>query len=251
MILTAITKPLCVAAFSNISSPLCRVVQGFPCSHSMKPLYPRLSGACCVPVWYAAYSFVCPWRCITPIQSGLQRGNQWKPEYAPTPQMWAREKKKSPQKQKCNLEAALRGMTQLSNRLPPGKCASASGSLHLKYVRMHSSVGTLMLTWTRERELWDMMGWWDTSTCKSCKGLAIICQHQRLCKERVCKEKFTQRSARQTQTFTRFIVSKPHPSGCLINRLKPAVRKSLGVRNQMKQPQQHEKQRWNMTWFSF
>lgn len=52
----------------------------------------------------------------------------------------------APEKQKCNLEAAVRGMTQLSNRLPSGSHASESAHLNIKHVRTHDTVGAVV-TW--------------------------------------------------------------------------------------------------------
>lgn len=50
----------------------------------------------------------------------------------------------APEKQKCNLEAAVRGMTQLSNRLPSGSHASESAHLNIKHVRTHDTVGAVV-----------------------------------------------------------------------------------------------------------
>ncbi|KAM3607779.1 uncharacterized protein V6R79_013851 [Siganus canaliculatus] len=117
MTCTAVTKLLCVAAFEQrlISVVLC--CAGLPClpltdaplicgspAHAVCSFGMQRTG----PMW--------PREDIVPVQSGLQRGNQWKPVHTPTLQMWEQRKEKK-KKEKCNLEAALRGRTQMSYRL--------------------------------------------------------------------------------------------------------------------------------------
>lgn len=73
--------------------------------------------ACCLPVWYAAYSPAWPQRCTASLfNHSSSKAISRQPVQTTTPRMWEGRGKAS-QQQKCNLEAVLRERAQLSNRL--------------------------------------------------------------------------------------------------------------------------------------
>lgn len=77
-------------------------------SHSLM-MMPRISEACCVLVWYAACSPTHPLRCSIPVQSRLQQrqsGEDHPHANAADVGGVGRGKWKTPERHKCNLEAA-------------------------------------------------------------------------------------------------------------------------------------------------
>lgn len=143
------------------------------------------------------------------------------------------EKKKTYQKQKCNLEAVLRGMTQLSNRLLVREwclCVALPKPLMCMDTSLCGRSVPLMLNWTPEG---DVGLWWDDGTLQPANQKKMwLCN--KLLSSRItllfyyfpvpaswpgCAVWKSQHSRTHIkQTLIRFIVGKSCPSRCLINK---------------------------------
>lgn len=187
-----------------------------------------------MPVWYAAYSPMRPQRYIaSPFNHGHSEAISGKSVHAPTLQMWEGRKKKTYQKQKCNLEAVLRGMTQLSNRLLVREwclCVALPKPLMCMDTSLCGRSVPLMLNWTPEG---DVGLWWDDGTLQPANQKKMwLCN--KLLSSRItllfyyfpvpaswpgCAVWKSQHSRTHIkQTLIRFIVGKSCPSRCLINK---------------------------------
>lgn len=104
-------------------------MRGFLSSHSLVMEMPRISEACCAPVWYAACIPTHPLRYAVPVQSRLQQKqsveDHSQSNTADVVGGWG----ETPEQQESNLKAAQGGMTWMDNRLPSGGVASISASL--------------------------------------------------------------------------------------------------------------------------
>lgn len=104
-------------------------MRGFLSSHSLVMEMPRISEACCAPVWYAARSPMHPLRYTVPVQSRLQQKQSVEDHSQSNTADVVVVGGETPEQQESNLKAAEGGMTWMDNRLP---------SASLKKTRMDS-----------------------------------------------------------------------------------------------------------------